>query len=382
MKSRLYKIAICCLLSTTLAGSAGMAATTTTTATTVNAASGATVTAAEWQALIAAAKPGTTINLGTRRVTFTRIRGVHDITIQGGVFGQIILDSWQNVTFNGTRFDALPTQQGSGPYIDAYTPQNLTFRNTTFVGWINSTTGQLSGLSMTIRGGNNVSVLGSTFRDLANFMTFIRTTNINVLDNDFTNIREGVRFVGTDHGFILRNRIGPFKPAPGDHPDGIQFFTGGLTQPTDHAAYNSTITDNLILSSGAGRAQGIFIGDEMAFWKVGRGYNGLTIVNNLLIGTGWHGIALGQGVSNATVNNNHLWLRIGGDTVTDNWVRLNLDTASSVTQNQAGSYQLIGQYQTSGNVTNKAPPSLTQINTMATTWQRTFRPGITYPAVN
>lgn len=379
MKPRLYKAVICSLLSTTLT-SAGMAATTTNTV--VNATSGAGVSAAEWQALIAAAKPGTTINLGTRRVTFTRIRGVHDITIQGGVFGPIILDSWQNVTFSGTRFEALPAQQGNAPFIDAYTPQNLTFRNNTFVGWVNSTTGQLSGLSMTVRGGNNVSVLGSTFRDLANFMTFIRTTNINVLDNDFTNIREGVRFVGTDHGFILRNRIGPFKPATGDHPDAIQFFTGGLTLPTDHAAYNSTITDNLILSSGAGRAQGIFIGDEMAFWKVGRGYNGLTIVNNLLIGTGWHGIALGQGATNATISNNRLWVRTGGDTVNDNWVRLNLDMASSLTKNQAGSYQLIGQYQTSGNVTNKTPPSLTQINTLVTAWQTTFRPGKTYPAVN
>jgi len=379
MKSRSYKIAVCCLLSTALAGSAGMATTTTVT---VNATSGGTVSTTEWQALITAAKPGTTISLGTRRVTFARMRGVHDITIKGGIFGPIILDSWQNVTFDGTRFDALSTQRGSAPYVDVYTPQGVTFRNCTFVGWTDATTGKLSGLSMTVRGGNNVSVLGSTFRDMANFMTFIRTTNINVLDNDFTNVREGVRFVGTDKGFILRNRFGPFKPATGDHPDGIQFFTGGLNTTTDHAAYNSTITDNLIFASGTGRAQGVFIGDELGLWKYGRGYNGLTIVNNLLIGTGWNGVALGQGASNVTVNNNRLWLRIGGDTVTDNWVRLNQDTAASVTKNQAGSYQLIGQYVTSGNLVNKTPPSLTQINSMVTTWQTTFRPGKTYPPVS
>ncbi|MCW6536560.1 right-handed parallel beta-helix repeat-containing protein [Sphingomonas lycopersici] len=382
MRSRLNTLAFCCLFPAILAGGGAAVGTTTTTTTTmVNASTGADVSAAEWKALVTAAKPGTTIYLGTRHVIFTRIRGVHDITIKGGEFGPITLDQWQNVTFDSTRFNARTSERTTGPYIDAYTPQGLTFRNTTFIGWVNSTTGALAGYSLNIRGGSNVSVLGSTFRDMANFMTFIRTTNVNVLDNDFTNIREGVRLVGTTNGFILRNRIGPFKPATGDHADCVQFFTAGLTLATDHAAYNSTVTDNLMLSSGAGRSQGIFVRDEANLWQSGRGYNGLTIINNLLIGTGWHGIALGAGATNVTITNNRLWLRVGGDTVTDNWVKLDSDTATSLTTNQAGSFLLTGKYQTSGNIINKTPPSLTQINSLVNAWQTTFRPGKSYPPV-
>src|SRR5437660_876211 len=130
MRSRLNTLAFCCLFPAMLAGGGAAVGTTTTTTTTmVNASTGADVSAAEWKALVTAATPGTTIYLGTRHVIFTRIRGVHDITIKGGEFGPITLDQWQNVTFDSTRFNARTSERTTGPYIDAYTPQGLTFRN-------------------------------------------------------------------------------------------------------------------------------------------------------------------------------------------------------------------------------------------------------------
>lgn len=340
-------------------------------------AANATLTAAQWNTMMASARPGAVIDLGTRRVTFSRIRGLHDVTFRGGIFSFTTLDQWKNVTFDGTRFEAPPTERNGVWYIDAYQPDGLTIRNATFVGW-NDANGLLTGQSINIRGGQNVTIVGSTFRDMANFITIARTTNVNVSDNDMTNVREGVRYVGTTHGLIMRNRIGPFRPAPGDHADGVQFFSASLNDPTDHATWDTTITDNLIISSGAGRSQGIFVRDELNLWQSGRGYDQLTIVDNLLVGTGWHGIAIGDGAKNVTITGNKLLVVLGGDTVTNNWIMLTNNENVVLKSNQAGSFILKGNYVTSDNRTVSSGASAATVSAAIAGWDAKYRPGKSY----
>lgn len=324
-----------------------------------------TLTAKDWTALASAAKPGTVIDLGTQRVTFARYRGLSNVTIRGGVFGFTVLDSWQNVTFDGTRFEAAPADRVmSGyipPYIDAYSPAGLTFKNVTFVGYVDSA-GNLAGGGINGRGGSDITVTGSTFRDMSTVATFTRTVGVAFNDNTLANVREGVRLVGASNTSIARNRIGPFKPAAGDHPDGIQFFTAGLTLADDRAAHDVVIEGNLIDPGPAAHAQGIFVGDEAKLYATGRGYSNLTIRNNVLIGTGWHGIAIGPHGPGLTIEGNRLLIRLTGDGVTDNWIKVDAG-GGMVRDNYAGSITLAAGVTASGNVTSKAAATDAQIAT-------------------
>jgi len=331
-------------------------------------ATGTPVSAAEWTALLQAAQPGSTIDLGTRRVTFARFRGLSDVTIRGGVFGFIVLDNWKNVTFDGTRFEAAPEERvmtgNIPPYIDAYSPDGLAVRNATFVGYTDAA-GNLAAGSLRIRGGNNVTIANSSFHDLNNSLAFIRTTNAQVTDNSFAYIREGLQLVGASNVVVARNTFGPFRPASGDHPDGVQFFTTGLTLADDHGVRNALIEDNQFDPGEGYRAQGVFMGDELNLAALGRGHSDITIRNNVMIGTGWHGIAAGTAIPNLLIENNKLLIRLGADGVTDNWILVKAG-GGIVRNNYAGSITLAPDVVASGNVSVKRAATDSEITNALT----------------
>ncbi|MBN8848190.1 MULTISPECIES: right-handed parallel beta-helix repeat-containing protein [unclassified Sphingomonas] len=323
------------------------------------------VSAAEWIAMLKAATPGSTIDLGNRPVTFARYTGLSNVTIKGGVFGMIVLDQWKNVTFSGTQFEPRNGDNPAGSLIIAYQPDGLHFDGVTFVGALNAA-GQLGFASIGVRGGNNVSVTRSNFHDIGNYLSFLRTTNVQVTDNTFTNIREGLDLVGVANAVVARNTFGPFRPAPGDHSDGIQLFTAGLTLATDHGAQNVLIEDNLVDPGAGYRAQGIFMRDEAALAALGRGYSNITIRNNAMIGTGWHGIAAMDPVQNLLIEGNRLLIRLGTDGVTDNWILIK-SGGGTVRNNYAGSINLTAATVASGNTSVKRAATTTEIST-ADTW--------------
>ncbi len=297
------------------------------------------VSAAEWTAMLKAAKPGSTIDLDSRKVAFARYRGLSNVTIKGGVFGVIVLDQWKNVTFSGTRFEPRDGDDPAGSMIIAYQPDGLKFDCTSFTGAMNAD-GQLGFSSISVRGGNNVSVTRSTFSNIGNFLAFLRTTNVQVTDNSFSYIREGVDLVGARNVVVARNSFGPYRPTPTDHADGIQFFTAGLTDTGDTAAQNVLIEDNLVDPGAGYRAQGFFLRDEAGLAASGRGYSDITIRNNVLIGTGWHGIAAGDPVQRLLIENNRLLIRRNAnDPVTNNWILVKSGGAT-VRDNTAGTFTL------------------------------------------
>ncbi|MCW6532697.1 MULTISPECIES: right-handed parallel beta-helix repeat-containing protein [Sphingomonas] len=311
-----------------------------------------------------AATPGSTIDLGNRPVTFARYRGLANVTIRGGVFGFITLDQWQNVTFSGTRFEARPEDDPNAPLIIAYQPNGLHFDATTFVGALNSA-GQLGYGSISVRAGNNVTIAHSSFHDMNNSLGFIRTTNVQVTDNSFAYIREGIQIVGATNVVVARNTFGPYRPAPGDHADGIQFFTTGLTLADDHGARNVLIEDNLFDPGEGYRAQGVFIGDEINLAAQGRGHSDITVRNNALIGTGWHGISAGTAIPNLLIENNKLLIRLGADGVTDNWILVKAG-GGIVRNNYAGSITLAPDVTASGNTSVKRAATASEITNAMT----------------
>src|SRR3546814_4032580 len=83
-------------------------------------------------------------------------------------------------------------------------------------------------------------------------------------------------------------------PAKGDHADGIQLWTAGKNAPSK----NIEISSNLIVGKLGAQMQGIFVTDQSG-GKLP--YSGITIKNNTLVGTAWHGITVHH-PSNASVN--------------------------------------------------------------------------------
>ncbi len=337
-------------------------------------ASATSVSAAEWTAMLKAATPGSTIDLGSRKVAFARYTGLSNVTIKGGVFGAISLDQWKNVTFSGTRFEPRDGDDPAGSMIIAYQPDGLKFDCTSFTGAMNAD-GQLGFSSISVRGGNNVSVTRSTFSNIGNFLAFLRTTNVQVTDNSFSYIREGVDLVGTRNVVVARNSFGPYRPTPTDHADGIQFFTAGLTDTGDTAAQNVLIEDNLVDPGAGYRAQGFFLRDEAGLAASGRGYSDITIRNNVLIGTGWHGIAAGDPVQRLLIENNRLLIRLNPtDTVTSNWILVAAGGSATVQGNVAGNYNLAAGVVASNNTTIARAATSAEIADAMAAWAKSFTP--------
>lgn len=314
------------------------------------------ITKAEWANVVALGAKGGVIDLGQQRVEFQRARlqPSEPLILRGGQFSAITLDQWQNVTFEGSVFRPASTDNPDGPMVLAYDPQNLTFDRVNMSGKTLAD-GKLVYPSIGIRGGSNITVRGSRFWNMTNSMYFVRTNGVRVEHNDFTNIREGVQLVAVQNAVVRGNAFGPYLPYQGDHADGVQLFTAGMTQTTDTGARNVVIDGNLVISSSTGRAQGVFIRDEAGLFRSGRGYAGITVANNLLVGTGWHGVGVMDPVQGLTIDNNRLLVRNGsGDTVTSNWIMVkSIDFGGSavVTNNQSGSISLAAGVQQSNNTT-------------------------------
>lgn len=301
------------------------------------------ITSAEWLTLVRGAKAGDVIDLGSREVQFARhaLQPTGLVTIRGGVFCAITLDRWRNVRMEGTTIRPCPGNDPRGSMVIAYDLQNVSFDRLTMMGGKDAL-GNLTHPGFSFRGGREISVMNSRFIDTAGFNAFIRSVNVRWERNDHINIREGLQLVGVQGAIVRHNRFGPYFPAPGDHADGIQLFTAGLTQFGDLAARDVLIEGNLIMSAPSRRAQGIFTRDEAGFHKSGRGFARITVRGNLLVGTGWHGITAGDPIDGLVIEGNRLITLTGAaDPVKSNWILLGAWTTPTpprVVNNVAGSF--------------------------------------------
>lgn len=174
----------------------------------------------------------------------------------------------------------------------------------------------VSGLQF--RWSSNVSVTNSEFQQLERGLLVSQVNDAMVYGNTVHDMRsDGLDFVEVGNVKITGNTIGNFRPAPGDHPDGIQFWT----RKSKSASHDVLIADNVILRSEGEHIQGIFMRDEELVLH----YERMVITNNLVVGTGYHGISIG-GAKGLTITNNTLitydgekktWLKVtGSDDVT------------------------------------------------------------------
>lgn len=118
---------------------------------------------------------------------------------------------------------------------------------------------------------------------------------------------DGVRGGGSSNVVVDTNKVHDIIAQAGAHPDGIQFWTTGVTTLTS----NITITNNLIYRGPDSTTppQGIFLRDQIS-----KGYSNVTITGNACVGGIFGGLSVGgtstvQAV-NVTVTQNFIqgWL--------------------------------------------------------------------------
>lgn len=158
---------------------------------------------------------------------------------------------------------------------------------------------------------NDVSVTNSEFQQLERGMLVAYTDGITASGNHVHDIRsDGFDFADVRNVKITGNTFRNFNPVGEDHPDAIQFWTKG----TKNASRDIMIANNVILRGAKNYTHGIFFRDETEAMP----YEHVTIANNLIVGTGYHGISI-TGAHGLEVTDNVL-VTFSGELLT--WMKI------------------------------------------------------------
>lgn len=138
-----------------------------------------------------------------------------------------------------------------------------------------------------IRSSTNVAVTRSEITHVKHGVSILDNRNLLIRGNYFHDIRtDGLRGGGNSDVEILDNLFTNFLASGGDHPDAIQFWTTNTTT----SASNIKIADNVIVRGSGAAMQGIFMRDETNSLP----YRNASIERNVVIGTMYHGISVGN----------------------------------------------------------------------------------------
>lgn len=223
--------------------------------------------------------------------------------------------------------------------------KDIVFSNLDVHGSLNGNPqGDSSGIS--ILKSSNIKILGSEFHELGHAVGVGGSDGVVIDGNKFHDIQtDGVIVSDTTNIVINGNSFSSFFPAEGDHPDAIQFMTSGTTRSSE----NITISNNVVWRGDGQGTQGIFMRDEVGTLA----YKNVTIANNLLVGTGYHGITVSHG-ENLQIIGNELISYEGKTNL--NWMMIKDSDFVLVQDNGAIKYAFdnVTRLTQSGNVTNVA----------------------------
>lgn len=177
-----------------------------------------------------------------------------------------------------------------------------------------------------LRDSKHIKFTDSRFSKYRHGIAMLNLTDARITGNEFTEMQtDGVRGGGVSQAVIANNIFAHFKPAPGDHPDGIQLWS--TRQKT--AARDIIIRDNLVVRGTGGPTQGIFVRDtheQLPFENV-------EIVGNLVIGSLYNGIAV-NGLHGGIIADNEVIAFPGRKS----WIRLDNGKDVRLTNNRAMAY--------------------------------------------
>lgn len=206
---------------------------------------------------------------------------------------------FENVTFDYT------FAEGDNPeWADPFTLsqcENIAFHDTVFDGDLTEgrndiVDGSPAGFGLKLAYCDGVSVTESTFSGFFKAFHVFYSTDTTFSGNEVTEIRsDGLNFVASQGILVENNHIHSFHVLEGgdDHRDMIQFWTEG----TDVPSSDIVIRSNLLDVGTGGYTQSIFMLNEMVERHKTAGeemyYQDITIENNVIVNSHFHGITVG-----------------------------------------------------------------------------------------
>jgi hypothetical protein len=291
----------------------------------------ATFKASSSEELMAAAlraQAGDTIALAAgsyEKVTLRNLKFADEVTITSADPGRpaeltgLRANGVENITFRNVVF---ADRDAATPYdFEIKNAANVAFDRVEIRGQ-DGDSGYASN-SFMIRQSSDISIANSEITHLRYGINMLDSVGVTIKGNFFHDMRaDGFHGGGLSNVLIADNVFTNFNPAPGDHPDAIQFWTA--KQP--ESAENITITGNVIHRGDGASFQGIFMGDETNALP----YKNVTIADNLVIGGMYNGIHVEQADGLSVINNTVAgyldqasWIRVGGvDTIRGNVTQL------------------------------------------------------------
>ncbi|WP_046865516.1 right-handed parallel beta-helix repeat-containing protein, partial [Microvirga massiliensis] len=239
------------------------------------------------------------------------------------VFEDLQFQNSTGITLDGLAFNPEQTSGEANSFaLSLHNSSNIQVVNSAFSGEAGSLA---KVLGIWVKGSHDVVVENNTFTNLQYGLQGGSSQNLKVLNNSLTGIRaDAFQFSDMQGVEIARNFATNFKAEPGAHADFVQFHTVNTTRSSEGVH----IHDNTFLQGSGTSVQGIFMGNE-----TGIAYKNVTIENNLIYTSHWHGITIGKadgvvidnntvlGVPNNYLGTNNTWIKLSGVTnarVTDN----------------------------------------------------------------
>lgn len=137
-----------------------------------------------------------------------------------------------------------------------------------------------------ITGGDNISILDSTFRQVRAAIVIGRSSDIIVAGNTITEGREGVNIGQVDGGLFERNLVTAMQPMAHDHPDAFQVHNGSGIGASNDLAFRN----NVIIQDNGLALQGIYVHSERD--DEGIHHSNISIENNFYRGNSRHAISV------------------------------------------------------------------------------------------
>ena len=211
----------------------------------------------------------------------------------------VTMDAWNDFVWRGVVFDirkgTADFAAAVSTFTNATTPicKNIAFEYCEFFGLsdpttlINPTTKaeyiEYDGVGYGLKGNyDGLRVVKNKFHDLSRGIVLGDSSNVDILDNDITNILvDNIQFGGVIGLRILRNRLEKkeLSTLSGSHPDGIQGIKGG------RPSVDVVIADNLILCPPTGKgSQGVFQADDPLCDRI-------VIRNNTILNSGYRALS-------------------------------------------------------------------------------------------
>lgn len=182
--------------------------------------------------------------------------------------------------------------------------------------------------AMMIRDSSNVSVTNSEFQEFSNGIAHLDSNHLLISGNSIHDLRlDGIRGGGSSNVTITKNFFTDFFRQPGDHPDAIQFWNSN----TSVSAHDIVVSENVFTRGDGGPIQGVFITAQISKLP----YLNVTVTDNLMVGTMYHGITV-SGAQGVLISGNV----VAGAADMNSRITVDEATGVTLTNNQATQYIL------------------------------------------